>query len=59
MLPDSMYNYRPEQPQTTEIDRCSQCSNGILQGEEYYDFGGKIVCEECLDEYISYFKRGD
>lgn len=59
MLPDTMYDNRPEQPQAIEIDRCSQCGNGILQGEEYYDFGGEVVCNECLDEYLSYFKKGN
>lgn len=59
MLPDTMYDYRPEQPQAIEVDRCSQCGRSIFQGEEYYDFGGEVVCEECLDEYISYFKKGD
>ncbi|SHI91143.1 hypothetical protein SAMN05444401_1761 [Clostridium amylolyticum] len=57
MLPDSMYDYRPEQPQSIEVDRCLQCGNGIFTGEEYYNFNGEVVCEECLDEYIRHFKK--
>jgi len=57
MLPDSMYDYRQEQPRAVEVDRCSQCSNSIYEGEEYYSFNGETVCQECLDSYIDQFKR--
>lgn len=52
-------------PEREEIIRfyCDMCDEGIragdgvFEGDEYYDFGDIIICADCLDNYISRFKR--
>lgn len=31
--------------------KCDWCKEHI-QDDELYDFGGEIICEECIDEYL-------
>ena len=32
--------------------RCSRCKESIVD-DEFYNFDGDYVCEDCLDDYIS------
>ncbi len=32
--------------------RCDACDAEILIGEEYFDFDGDIVCEDCERDYV-------
>ena len=32
--------------------RCTCCKRGIYEGEDYFDFMGEIVCDECEYEYV-------
>lgn len=50
-LAESMYDYRYERKEPKTVDTCSDCGCYIYFGEEYYDVGGKIFCEECMDSY--------
>lgn len=35
------------------VAKCDECGEKVRSGEEYYDFNGRIVCGECLAEYLS------
>ncbi len=38
--------------------RCGECGTGIYAENDYYDFIGDIVCEDCARRYIqNHFKR--
>jgi len=39
------------------VDRCDICGYSILEGDEYYDFDGDIVCEECLLDYAHRYRK--
>lgn len=39
------------------VDRCIICGEGIQYGVEYFDFDGDTVCEECVHEYITRFRK--
>ena len=30
---------------------CDNCGAGIIDGEDYYDINGYILCEDCIDNY--------
>lgn len=32
--------------------RCEMCEAEIYEGNDYYDFEGDIVCEDCQREYV-------
>lgn len=51
MLPNSMYDYRPEYNKRKAIDKCSNCGCDIYEGEEYYDIKGLIICENCINDF--------
>lgn len=52
-------------PERQEIIRfhCDMCnegiraSDGVFEGDEYYDFGDIIICHDCLDDFISQFRK--
>lgn len=33
------------------VDKCQYCNADIVEGEQYYDIMGVIVCEECIDAF--------
>lgn len=41
-----MKDYQDEEPRYY----CSECFGEIYQKENYYDFGDRIVCVECVNE---------
>ena len=45
-LENGMLLYREEEPE--EYCRCAWCGGVIYEGDEYYDFDGESVCEECI-----------
>ncbi|MDF2883831.1 MAG: phiCTC2B 13 [Clostridiaceae bacterium] len=50
-LPETCYEYRPEQPKAKIVDTCIDCGEFIYEGEEYYDIHGMIICQSCMDDY--------
>lgn len=50
-LPDSMYEYRPEEDEAEEIGKCESCNIPIYKGETHYNFKDELVCEDCLINY--------
>ena len=36
---------------------CDHCEDEILKGEEYFDLGGVIICENCMEEYLEDLKN--
>jgi formylmethanofuran dehydrogenase subunit E len=38
--------------------KCDRCGGDIYVMEDYYDFDGDIVCQECFRPYVNrYFRR--
>lgn len=33
--------------------RCDACDTEIQVGEDYYNFDGDIICEDCMREYVN------
>ena len=56
-MPLSPYDtYEP--PSAEPSDKvCDLCGDPIFIGYDYYDFDGKIVCEDCLSKYTDEFKH--
>ena len=42
-----------EEPERRGVYTCDCCGGAIADGEEYYNFDGEKVCEDCLDDYIA------
>lgn len=40
-----------------QVDTCHYCNQEIYEGEEYYEFNGTIVCQDCIDDFISEYKK--
>lgn len=36
---------------------CEQCGGNIYEQDDFYDFSGEIVCEGCINDYISDHRR--
>lgn len=51
MVVDS--EWRAEKP----ILQCECCNSGIYEDESYYDVNGDIVCEDCLKDYMRFYRR--
>lgn len=52
----------PERPMVPPEDKvfcqCEKCGGDIYVGEDYYDFDGDVVCEECHRDYVKeHFRR--
>ena len=39
------------------FSECDICSSEICIGEDYYNFDGEIVCNNCIHEYVEEFRR--
>ena len=39
-------------PRYMPVCRCGECERDIYPGEEYFDFDGDIVCEDCERDYV-------
>lgn len=37
-------------PQDAKFIRCSLCWGEIYEGEEYGERGGKIICDQCVND---------
>ena len=45
-------------PQETKVySECDICGSEIYVGQEYYNFEGNILCEQCFDEFQEYKKK--
>jgi len=51
ILPNSMYDYRHENPKAKQISVCGCCGWGIYNGDVYYEVDGKNICEDCIKDY--------
>ena len=48
----------PEPPSAQPSNlTCDYCNDHIYFGYDYYDFDGKIVCEDCLSRYTDEFRH--
>jgi hypothetical protein len=55
-FPNAYTSYDP--PCAEPSDKtCDYCRDPINVGDEYYDFDGKIVCEDCLYKYADEHKH--
>lgn len=50
-LPESMYDYRPEDNKSKVIDQCQECGYDIYECDEYYDIHGVILCDDCINHF--------
>lgn len=50
-LPESMYDYRYENPEPKQIGACSGCGCGIYVGDDYYQIDNKAYCEDCKNKF--------
>lgn len=41
----------------TPVMQCDYNGCDILEGQDYYNIGGDIVCEDCLIDYMKAFKE--
>ena len=39
----------PNAPDDEAIYICDECEEGIYDGDAYYEIGGKIYCQNCVD----------
>ena len=51
MLTGTMYDYRFEEEKAVAIGKCIRCDCNILDGYDYYDFDGNLVCDDCMISY--------
>ncbi len=47
----------PDEPRCVIVDTCCMCGYDIRTGEEYFDFHGDIVCEECKTPYLNQYRK--
>lgn len=40
----------PNAPEPKAVHRCSECGDGIYEGDRYLEVGGDFYCEYCLDD---------
>lgn len=40
----------PNAPEPPVFGRCACCGFKIYDGDDYYDIGGDIYCEECVED---------
>lgn len=40
----------PNAPEPVPIMRCSECGEGIFEGDKYYDTGNGGVCKNCIED---------
>lgn len=53
MVADSQW-----QPMYKPICRCDVCDGDIYEGNDFYDFDGDIVCDDCKWDYVrEHFRR--
>lgn len=50
-LPETMYDYRHENPTAKQIGVCNCCGWGIYIGDTYYEKDEKKTCEDCMNEF--------
>lgn len=52
-----MYEHSYEYKRAFVVDKCGPCGRDIYTSEEYYDFDGEIVCEDCIYKYLTEHKK--
>ena len=46
------------QPMYKPVCRCGECGGDIYEGNDFYDFDGDIVCDDCKWDYVrEHFRR--
>lgn len=40
----------PNAPEPKPVDICSQCGDGILEGDEFFDGPDGPVCKDCMED---------
>ena len=41
-----------EWPDPRPVLYCDACGEGIVADESYYDIGGDVICDRCIDDYV-------
>ena len=41
-----------EWPEPSPVLYCHDCGEGIGADESYYDIGGDVICDRCIDDYV-------
>ena len=41
-----------EWPEPRPVLYCDACGEGIVADESYYDIGGDVICDRCIDDYV-------
>ena len=42
----------PNAPEPPVVCVCSQCGEGIYEGDEFYDIHGEEWCENCIEDCV-------
>ena len=50
--------YQDKQAEAHRVGRCAHCGDDIFGYEEYYDFDGDLVHEDCLHGWAQNYKKG-
>ena len=45
-------NYGNDASEEKLFHECDGCGDDIYYGDEYYEIGDEIVCEDCIGEYL-------
>ena len=45
-------NYGNDMSEEKLFHECAGCGDDIYYGDEYYEIDDKIVCEDCIGEYL-------
>lgn len=40
----------PNAPESKPIEICSECGEGIYEGDEYFDSFSGPICKECMED---------
>lgn len=43
--------YCPEATHLEPVCKCSECGEGMYNGEPYYQINEHIICEECINSF--------
>lgn len=57
MLVDSEWEHIKMVPVPQKELICCDCQNPIIEGEDYWDFDGDKVCQDCIRDYVKSFMR--
>jgi len=54
---DNVYEYRYEREKAKVIRACGYCGYKIFEGEFFYNITNKIICDECILEFLKQYRE--